>query len=163
MAKTHETRLVVAADPELVLQILTSESYNIEQESSQGAIDVRYALLRKEETLLIYEVHATRYARGMTGVNRNKTETQVTTSRWRLDDFAAEWKYAGPHGDRVKVHGETRLRKVDAGTEIHDILHIDVSVPLIGGKIEGMVVNEMQKGFDTYKFVVEKHIALASG
>ena len=43
------------------------------------------------------------------------------------------------------------------GSLLHDALHVTIKVPLIGRKIESLVVSELKKGFDKYVSVVRDH------
>ena len=146
------------AGPETVLNALSNNEFHIARDKVQGAIEVSVRELVRATGRLTYEVHATRYARNLLGVNKSKTEMSVTTYDWDLATRTASWVFKGGHGERVDIHGTIEIRADGEDSVIHDEFIVDVKVPLIGGKVEDLVIREMRKGFGKYAEVVRKHV-----
>ena len=157
MAKSHETTIRVAASPDRLVEVLISDDYHVARDTVQGAITVEVKGRSRDGARLVYEVHSTRYARGLTGVDRSKTEASVATYTWDLDARAATWVHRGPHDERAQVNGTIAIEPDGDGSLLHDALHVTIKVPLIGGKIESLVVSELKKGFEKYVSVVRDH------
>lgn len=158
MSKSRETKLSLTAPPDRVLDVLTTETFLIERDRAQGAIEVQVEELSRSENELVQRVTATQYARGLTGIDKSKTEDAVTTVTWNLPARRATWTYRGPHGDRVTVRGTIEVRPDGEGSSLDETFTIEVHMPLVGGKIESLVIDEMAKGFAAYERVVRRHV-----
>ncbi|MCA9610559.1 MAG: DUF2505 family protein [Myxococcales bacterium] len=159
MSRTYETTVRLAATPARALEIMTSEAFHVARDTVQGAIDVRVVPLERDDARLRYEVHTTRYARGLTGENRSQTESSVTTYEWDLAACTAVWTFAGEHGPRVTVDGTVAIVPDGEGAVVRDTFRVDVKVPLVGGQAERLVISEMKKGFEKYVRVLEEQVA----
>jgi len=162
MTTSSKTQLKLPASPERVLAALTSEAFLIERDAAQGAISVVVEEPERTEAKLVQRVTATQHVRGLTGIDKTKTEEAVTTLTWDLPARRATWTYQGPHGDRVTVQGTIALRaEGDDGTCLDETFTITFHAPLVGPKIEALVIAEMAKGFPAYERVVRRHVDAA--
>jgi len=158
MTKSRETRLKVGASPDRVLRALTSEAFLIERDRVQGAISVVVEEVSRSDERLVQKVTATQHTRGLTGIDTSKTEEAVTIFSWNLGKRHADWTYRGPHDDRVTVRGTIDVQPDGDGAFIDETFTIEVRVPLMGRKIESVVIDQMTKGFPAYERVVRHHL-----
>ena len=137
----------IAAAPKKVMNVMRDSNLIEEDEKGREALSVEVKDLKKTKAEHIYEVHTVNYARGVTGIDRSKTENNKTTMTWDLKKNTATWVFSGggAHADKAKVSGGTILSKQGEGTEVELFVDIDISVPLVGKKIAAMVA----KGFKT--------------
>jgi len=139
--------------------VLISEAFNGERDTAQGAIGGRVEIHSRDADRVVYAVHNTRHAQGLRGTNTNKREHTITTFDWNLQKRTTTWTYQGPHGRKVDVHGGIAI--IDHGDHcvIDETMTITVAFPIIGGKIETLVIGEMKKGFGVYADLVNKYVA----
>lgn len=74
------------------------------------------------------------------------TTTAVITERWK-DGSGGTVEIKAP-GKPTDVHGTVRLAEAGAGTTQTVELDVKVKVPLIGGKLEQLLVDSIQAGYD---------------
>ena len=154
MARREENVMRVDLDPDALVEILTSEEYHVERERSKGALEVRVEQGRATERRRCFDVHTVVHARGITGVDTSRRESQKVSYDWDLGARKGTWTVASSHGDRVKVWGSVRVEKDGTGSRIVNDFNIDVSIPLVGGQIERKVVSEVRKGWAPYERTV---------
>ncbi len=146
MTKTYTTENNHRADPGEVLRILTNESFLIEREKAQGAIEARVEELERSEDELRLRLHATEYGRTMTGgLDKSKREKSATEYTWDLKKMHGRWSYRGTHGNRINVSGSFQLSPHDSGTRVVSNYEVKVNIPVLGGKIEKMIIREIEK------------------
>lgn len=161
MARSYESRVQLEASPEVVLEALLQPDFYVARDLAQGAHEVHVERGPSTETSQELRIRTTRPAHGLTGPSTTRTESATTTLRWDLPKREARWTYDGGHGERVEVSGYIRITASGSGTLLLDHLDVSVRVPLLSGKIEDLVVSEMQKGFARYEAVVRSEVAKA--
>ncbi|MBN2498354.1 MAG: DUF2505 domain-containing protein [Deltaproteobacteria bacterium] len=150
MAKQVERMFRFSADTDRLLSVLIDEDYQHAREKAQGALSSKVDQVERTDERLVYKVSTTEYAKGMTGVDKSKTEESQVTYEWDLKRKRAKWTYAGPHGKMVSVQGELRIQPDGDGSNLTSVFQADVKVPLVGGKIEKMILAEVEKSWDRY-------------
>ena len=159
MSKKSISRFTIDAPPETVIKVLTDHDFEIEQQvSQQSTKSASIKEISRSERELILEITCEEYAKGATGINRNKTETSITDITWDLDKMASSWIYKSPHGKRVRSWGSTAVKAGKNGTsEVVAELNIEIKIPLIGGKIEKMVIKETEAYWPTYQRLIRDY------
>ena len=161
MPRSNETRLTLQAPLAVVLAVMTDPEFNRARDEAQGTFDVRITELSRSESALTYRVDGKSYAQGLRGVDQSKVESSVTTYQWDLTNARATWAYEGPHGHRVKVSGTIVLTPQGDIVVVEESLSVAISIPLIGGQVEKLVIKEMKTGFETYARVLREHVSAA--
>jgi len=156
MAKRDEQTFFFDAPPEKLLEVLIGEEYQIARQKSQGALEVQVKETSRSDDRLVFEVHAKEYARGLTGVDKSKTEMNLTTYDWDLKAMRGTWKHTTPQGERVKVWGSVQIQPDGDRSRLVNDFNIEIKIPLVGGKIEKMVMKEVAKGWADYEKVIRE-------
>jgi hypothetical protein len=158
MAKRDEQTFMFDAPPEKLLEVLIDEEYQIARQKSQGALEVQVKEISRNDDRFVFEVHAKEYARGLTGVDKSKTEINVTTYDWDLKAKRGSWKHTTSQGDRVKVWGTVQVQPDGDNSKLLNDFNIEIKIPLVGGKIEKMVMKEVAKSWTNYQNVIREHL-----
>ena len=158
MAKRDEQTFFFDVPPERLLQVLIGEEYQIARQKSQGALEVQVRETSRSDDRLVFEVHAKEYARGLTGVDKSKTEINVTTYDWDLKAKRGTWKHATSQGERVKVWGTVQIQPDGGKSRLVNDFNIEIKIPLVGGKIEKMVMKEVAKSWANYEGVIREFL-----
>ena len=143
---------------EQVLEVLLDTEFQKARERVQGAVEVTINPISKTETSTDYEVVTVTYAKGITGIDKSKTETNHAKYHWDLPARKCSWTWKGPHGDRAKVWGGLVLLPDGDGCLLDGDFNIDVRIPLVGKKIEKIVINETAAGWDRYEATIRKFL-----
>lgn len=158
MTQRYEKTFEFEVGPDELLSILTDPAFQQEREKANGALEVRVEELERTAHKLRYVVHTTTHARGLTGVDKNKTEQAQNTYAWDLDNRVGKWTWKGPHGDKARVWGSSRIQPANDHARLTNDFNVEVKVPLVGGKIEKAVMKEVPAGFERYEQVVRSFI-----
>ena len=161
MARSNDTRLELQAPLAVVLAVMVDPAFNRARDEAQGTFDMQIVALSHSDTSLVYRVDGRTYGRGLRGVDKSKVEASSTTYNWDLTEARATWTYEGPHGDRVKVSGTIALTEQGGTTVVGERLNVSISIPLVGGQVEKLVIREMKTGFETYARVLREYVAAA--
>jgi hypothetical protein len=159
MAKRYAKTIRYPVSAEKLLDILLDPDFQVAREKAQGSLEVTVKELSRNDSEMVYEVHTVDHAKGLTGIDKSKTETAVSVYTWDLVKQRCRWTWDGPHSNRVKVWGHLILHPAGNETDLEGDFNVDVSVPLVGGKIEKEVIKETEKGWDRYEAVVRRFIA----
>jgi hypothetical protein len=158
MAKHLEQTARIPRTPDELLATLSDPEVLADQAKLQGAREARVVELRRDAACLVQEVHLEEYARGLTGVDRSRTEPATTTYEWDLADRSCRWRYLGSRGERVGLRGSITIRPAPGepavgalASEVTYAFDIDVRVPLVGGLIERLIAAEVEKGSQAYE------------
>jgi hypothetical protein len=156
MAKRDEQVFRFNVPPDKLLQVLIDEEYQIARQKSQGALEVNVKEISRTDERFVFEVHAKEYARGLTGVDKSKTEINITTYDWDLKAKRGSWKHTTSQGERVKVWGTVQVQPDGENSKIQNDFNIEIKIPLVGGKLEKMVMKEVAKGWANYENVIRE-------
>jgi hypothetical protein len=158
MAKRDEQTFFFDVPPEKLLEVMIDEEYQIARQKSQGALEVQVKETSRSDDRMVFEVHAKEYARGITGVDKSKTEINVTTYDWDLKAKRGSWKHTTSQGERVKVWGTVQIQPDGDRSRLVNDFNIEIKIPLVGGKIEKMVMKEVAKGWADYENVIREFL-----
>ncbi len=156
MAKSRETQIELSSSPDALLEILTSPDFIVERDKAQGALEVEVSEVSRSDHELVQRIRTKEYARGLTGIDKSKTQVSETTYRWDLAERKATWTWSAAHAQRVEVSGTAAIRPRGEGSVLDETMTIAVHMPLVGRRIEGFVMAEMDRGFETYETIVRK-------
>lgn len=161
MAKKSEHSVTFEAPFDKVVAVLASEQFQIDREVAQGALSASVKFKSQTPDKVVYEVYTVEYAKGITGIDRSKTETATATYDWDLKSGKCFWTYVpgNSFADRVKVSGSIKATANGDRTALWSDFNIEIRVPLVGGKFEGMVIAEVEKGWSIHDDVLRKHLA----
>ncbi len=156
MAKRSEHIVRFKTDPARLLEILTDPEFQVLREKAQGAVSASVSKFVRTETKVTYDVHTVEYAKGITGVDKTKTETADAHYTWDLATKSCEWTHHpnNAFSSKVKVWGSMKMKVVGAETELCSDFNINIGIPLIGGKAESMVLAEVEPGWARHDEVV---------
>ncbi|MFH2008566.1 MAG: DUF2505 family protein [bacterium] len=156
MAKKSEQTFRLSYPADVVLKVLTNDEFlvaNFKQQDNPAAV-VRER--SRTDTKLVLECEVTEYSKGMTGVDRSRTEVTQTVYEWDLKARRSSWTYDSPHGNRIKVWGQTRIEEAGSGCVVHEEFNCDVKIPLVGGKVEKIVLKEVDKYWPLYEKLLKE-------
>jgi hypothetical protein len=151
---TSKFSFTVKASPDVVLKVLTDPEYNAENFRVQGNPAAKCTVTSRTDTKLELDAEVTEYAKGITGVDKSKTEITHTYYVWDLKAMKATWTYKSSHGGTIKVSGNDKIEPAGAETRVTSEFTIDVKIPLVGGKIEKTVVKEVESYWPKYQALV---------
>ena len=150
-----------ARPPERVAEVLRSEAFNVESDESRD--DVRssvYRVIEEDDERVVFEMHSEEYKRTMTGaLDRSGWSPAVVRSEWDARKGTLTWDYQGSGmSAKVKLGGVYHVLAEGDGTHlVHDV-HIDVSVPLVGGRLAKLVAREFEKSVPGFEKLLREHL-----
>jgi len=156
MAKRHAQTSFYDFPPDLVLGVLIDPEFQVAREKVHGNPGAFVREISRTETRLVYEVHTTEYCKGVRGIDKSRTEVTVTTYDWDLPGRRCTWDYRGAHAGRVRVWGHIEVLDSGGGTEVPSDFNVDVGIPLVGGKVEKVVISEAAKGWHRWERVIRE-------
>ena len=156
MAKRDEQVFRFEVTPDKLLEVLIDQEYQIARQKSQGALEVEVKEVSRTDDRFVFEVHAKEYARGLTGVDKSKTEINVSSYDWDLKAKRGTWTHSTAQGERVKVWGSVQIQPDGDNSKIVNDFNIEIKIPLVGGKLEKMVMKEVAKGWANYENVIRE-------
>ena len=81
----------------------------------------------------------------------DSSEQTQTHYEWDLKGRRASWTYSSPHGKRVRVWGGTRIDAAGDNAVLHEEFNCEVKIPLVGGKVEKVILKEVDKYWPRYE------------
>jgi hypothetical protein len=154
MAKRHAQTSYFDFPVEVVLQVLVDEQFQVDREKVHGNPDARVEDVSRSDSRYVYKVHTTEYAKGIKGIDRSKTEMSVTTYEWDLVGKKCTWTYVGAQANRVKVWGGMQVNGTGESCQLPSDFNVDVRIPLVGGKVEKVVIDEAKKGWARWENLI---------
>ncbi|PKN46241.1 MAG: hypothetical protein CVU59_06620 [Deltaproteobacteria bacterium HGW-Deltaproteobacteria-17] len=150
---------IVTCSPDRLLAVLTNPEFEVaKQKDVSGALDANVKETKRTDAELGYEIHSTEYAKGMTGVDKSKTESILIKTRWNLKERHAEWTWEGPQGKKVIVSGSMHIKPQGDHSSLVSTLDVEVKIPLVGGQVEKMVIKEIDKSWPKFDALVDTFI-----
>ncbi|MBM4371570.1 MAG: DUF2505 domain-containing protein [Deltaproteobacteria bacterium] len=159
MAQKKERTFRFDASPDRLLAVLTDPAFQEAREKAQGAVGAVVKDVKRTATEHVYELDTTEYAKTLTGVDRSKTEKTWSRYEWDLARMRCTWHWEGPHGKKAATWGNLRISPAGGGSQLEADFNIEVKVPLIGGKIEKLVIQEVDAGWVRYEKVIREWLA----
>jgi hypothetical protein len=161
MSKSSEWSQTYPCSPDTLLGVVTNPEFHIARSSLLENPAARVEERLRTAARLELAVHCVEYAKGVTGVDRSKTETSVTVYRFDLDARRGEYTYEGSQGKRVRVWGDLAVTPEGSGARLTQQFHVEIKIPLVGGTIEGMVLKETAKFWPRYERLVGEFVSRA--
>lgn len=161
MAQELHKKTRFNASAEHVLKVVTNPEFLVAKEKAMDSLEASYKELTSDGTTLKYELHTVEYARGMTGIDRSKTEKNVQVVTWNLPNRSCVWSYRSDSifADRFTVSGDQKVVPAgDGACDLVSTFKVDIRVPLVGKKIEKMVLEEVDKAWPRYDRTVEEFV-----
>ncbi len=149
-------------DSDTLLNVLTDPEFVVAKEMATGSLEAHVNQLSDDGTTLKYEVHTQEYARGLTGVDKSKREKNVTTTTWNRVTHSCTWTHTSDNSfaDRITVSGTQKIASAGASAcELNSTFKVDIRVPLVGKKIEKLVLEEVDRAWAKYDATIEQFIA----
>lgn len=159
MAKKDEHVMRFDMAPDDLVAILTDPEFQVLREKTMGSLEARVSDVERDGDRLRYKVHTKDYARGMTGIDRSKTEDNRVDYEWDLAARRGDWTYHGAQSKMARVWGSLRVEPDGDGARLTNAFEVDVKVPLMGGKIEKMVLKEVAKSWPQYESAIRQFAA----
>lgn len=151
MTTSWEKATVFDVTPEKLLEVMTHPDFQVAQRLNDSAVkDARFVEVSRTEDRLVYEVQATEYERGLTGLNKNKTVESVSRFEWDLKRKTCQWFYKSPMTDKASISGFNRIEASGDKAKMVGGFSVGVKIPLVGGKIEKAISSGMTSGRDKY-------------
>lgn len=142
----------IAAPAKKVMDLMRQPELIEEDNKSRHALSVSIKDLQKTKDVHEFEVHTENYARGLTGINKSKTETDVVTINWNLKEKNSTWKWRGSNemANKATITGATVLKEKSGGTDAVMTVDVDIPVPVIGKRIAKVILAEFEKQWPNY-------------
>jgi hypothetical protein len=147
---------------DILYGIITSGDFHKERSALLDNPKTEIKEIEQTETVRRFEVHATEYAKGLTGIDRSKTEQSVGSYTCDLVHRTVTWNYVGPQGKRVKVWGDMAVTETSRGARVKQNFNVDIRIPLVGGKIEKLVAKKAAELWPRYENLVDEWVAKAT-
>ena len=139
-------------------KVFIDPEFQVEQRTIEDDVaDARYQEISRSDDRVVFEVHTDEYVRGMRGVERSKTEEWINKIQWDLGTHSCRWQLQTPHGDRVKVNGSQRIEAAGDRAQFTATYDVSVKVPLIGGKIEKMVIKQIEQQYGAFENLARRY------
>jgi len=151
MSSKDENVIHFDIPPDEVLELLIHPDFQVVRMKALGSLEARVEEKSRTDDRLVFDVHTVDYARGITGVDRSKTENNKTVYEWELKARRATWTYHGESGTMARVWGGLRIEPHGDGSKLVNEFNVEIKVPLIGGKIEKKVIKEVAKSWPKYE------------
>jgi hypothetical protein len=159
MSTTSTHVMSFSAPPAQVLEVVTNPDFQVANFKAQGNPDAKVTEKSRTGDRLVLEGAVTEYVKGITGVDKSKTEVTITTFDWNLVAMTSTWTYRSSHGDRIKISGAVKIEAAGASSKLTETFTIDVKIPLVGGKVEKMVMKEVEAFYPRYEQLVKDWLA----
>ncbi len=159
MARTSTRITVFDASPDALLRVLTNGNFQqAQRELDQAVVGAKYKEVSRTDDRLVFELRSTEYERGVRGLNKKKTIQSVTRVTWDLKARRGTWTYSSAGYDRFTLSGTHRVESAGEKARFVSEFTVSVKVPLLGKKIEGMIIDGMGKGRDNYDDLVRSYL-----
>lgn len=163
MSKTAKNTFQLPYPPDVVLATLTDPAFLEANFRQQDNPDAKVVVRSRTDDKLIVDCDVTEWVKGMGGIDRTKTQKTQTVYVWNLGARSGEWTYTNPstQGKMAKVWGSSRIRASGDGTALAEEFSVNVKIPLMGGKIEKIIIREVEKYWPKFDKILrewcEKH------
>lgn len=159
MAKTSTRTTVFDSTPEKLLEVLTQGEFQEKQRQiDEAVVEATFVEVTRTEDRLVFELRSKEYERGMTGLNKKKTVQSVTRVDWNLRDRKSTWTYSSPSYSFFTLSGAHRIESEGDKARLVSDTTVSVKMPLVGKKVEGLIIDGMGKGRARYDDLLRKHL-----
>ena len=157
MAKVSSRTMRFAHSPQAVMEAITRPDFHEANLTNQGNPKVTVREQSRTEDKLVFEAEVEEYAKGVKGINKNKTETTWTIFNWDLKRRRAEWTYRGVHS-RAKVWGDISIVPDGDGASLTENFHVEIKIPLVGRGVEKIVIRETEAFWPKYEQLINEFL-----
>mgnify|MGYP001548285144 CR=1 FL=1 len=161
MAKSTRQETLFDTTPELLFKVLVDHDFKIASAlADEGMVEATVKETKNTDKELILEVHCVEYARGMTGIDKSKTERSVTTYIFDVERKRGTWEYKSLNSwaDKVKVTGTESVVAAGDKAKLVSEATFSVKIPLLGSKIESFIAKDLEKQRPAYDRTVREFI-----
>jgi len=153
-----EKTFFVDAPVDKVMDVMRDPALIAKNEKSRDAVSVEIKDVKKTEKEHLFDIRTVNYVRGLTGLDKSKTEKNKIAVRWNLRDGVCEWKWegGGGHAEKTDITGFDRLVAKGDGTEVILSVSINIAVPFLGRQLSKTVAREFKKEWPRYIELVSK-------
>jgi len=162
MAKTSQWSQEFPCSADTLFGIVTTAEFHVARSGLLDNPEAHVVESHRGPDRLEFKVHCTEYAKGVTGIDKSKTEQSVTTYDCDLKARRVTWSYEGPQGKRVRVWGDMAVTEAGGGARLTQHFNVEIKIPLVGGKIEGIVLKETEKFWPRYEQLVTDFVKKAT-
>jgi len=150
----------VTCTPDKLLEVLTNPEFEVQkQKNVSKALDASVKELKRSDAELVYEVHSTEYAKGMTGLDKSKTEAVIIKTRWNLKERHAEWTWEGSqYGKKVSVSGTITIRPQGEHSSLVSTMDVEIKIPLVGGVAEKKTLQTIEATWHKFDALVDTYV-----
>ncbi len=158
MSNTAKNTFHLPFPPDVVLATVSDtaflEANFLQQDNPEAKVTER----SRTEDKLILDCHVTEYAKGMSGVDRTKTQKTTTVYDWDLRGRKGKWTYDNPstQGKMAKVWGKSVITAEGDGSALYEEFSVNIKVPLMGGKIEKIILGKVKEYWPAYEKLVRQ-------
>jgi carbon monoxide dehydrogenase subunit G len=147
-----EKTFFVDAPVDKVMDVMRDPALIAKNEKSRDAVSVEVKDLKKTDKEHLFDIQTVNYVRGLTGLDKSKTEKNKIAVRWNLRDAVCQWKWegGGGHAEKTDITGIDRLVAKGDGTEVILSVSINIGVPFLGRQLSKTVAREFQKAWPKY-------------
>ncbi len=142
-----------------LMEIMSGEEFEIRYIQSQPKNkEGTYTVVSRNDKKLVYRTDTVEWGKSITGsLDKSKTEKAKTTTTWDLTSRKAEWVYEGAHS-QAKVYGSTEITPGKNQAVLSYELNVVISIPILGGKLEKIVISEVEKYWPDYEALVDEFV-----
>jgi len=147
-----EKTFFVEAPPDKVAKAMRDAAFIEHDEKARDTVSVKVVEVKKTKDEHQFEIQTVNYVRGLTGIDRSKTENNKSVTRWDLKQNVCSWTWhgGGEYADKAKIAGGHSLIAQGKGTDVRMWVDIDVSVPLLGKTISKKVAAGFESEWPNY-------------
>ncbi|MBU1538041.1 DUF2505 domain-containing protein [Myxococcota bacterium] len=152
--------MTVNMGAEKLLNLITDASFENEKNKRVNkSLDSQVKEIERTDSSFHFNVTTTDYERGITGVNKKKTEQTLYAYKWDLKTRSATWHMTHPMGSKVNINGTVKIIDKGERSELQNSMSIEIKIPLVGGKVEKMIVSEIESGWGAYEAIINEYAA----
>ncbi len=162
MAKTWNKTVTFDATADQLFNVLTSGDFQVaSQKNDPAVVSASYHEVSRSDERLVLVIDTLEYARGMTGLDKKKTEKNKTTWTFDLKRMRGKWVYssASSWADKVQAEGADTVEAGSGGkARLVSEATFTVRIPLIGGKIEGFIMKEIEQSRPAFERTIREFL-----
>jgi hypothetical protein len=162
MPKTYEKTVTFETSADRLFAVISSGDFQVAcQRADPAVVEATFREVSRTDRKLVLVIDTVEYARGMTGLDRSRTEKNTTTWTYDLARRRGEWVYtsASSWADKVTAEGSDTVEPSGDKARLVSKATFSVRIPLIGGKIEGFILKEVEQSRPAFERTVREFLA----
>ena len=142
----------IQAEPEKVMKAIQDPKFIELDEKARKTQAVEIKDVKKDKTQHVYEIKTVTYARGATGIDKTKTQTNVNTTTWDLRKMVGSWTYVdgSEFSNKLHIQGGYKIGPQGRGTDLTMWVEINIDIPFLGGQIAKKVGGGFEREWPNY-------------